>query len=489
MSQAVSGSGKKDAAEFLGSLPTPYQQVDALAQIREALAERNQCVAVIDDDPTGTQTVRDVPVLTQWSEEDLRAAVKDPARVFFVLTNSRSLPEAEAAAVNEELGELLARVAAETGVDVRIISRSDSTLRGYFPVETNALERGWRSGGGSPIDGVILCPAFPEAGRIVVSGDLWVKEGQQLTHAAQTEFAQDPAFGYSNSNLLAWASEKLGDREPGTGSMVDVSIEDIRQGGPERVTQLLGDLGPNSIVAVNAVNYADLEVFVLGLLAAEEAGKRFLYRTGPSFVSARSANEDGRPLSREEIYEGKEATDGNGLTVVGSYTRLTTGQLDNAVRALDLEYVQLDTNALLDDRREEELSRARDLVELSLKRGDVLVATSRESIVAKDPEASLEQGRSISDALVELVRGLDPVLPLRYLVAKGGITSHDLASRGLDASKARVVGQMQEGMISLWRLDKDSRRPGLPFVVFPGNVGDEDTLANVLKVLRGDSSA
>lgn len=489
MSRAVSESGKRDAAAYLDALPLARRQADALIRIEETLAERNQCVAVIDDDPTGTQTVRNVPVLTQWSAEELRAAVTDPARVFFILTNSRSLPEAEAATVNEELGELLANVSEETGVDVRLISRSDSTLRGHFPAETDALARGWRSGGGAPIDSVILCPAFPEAGRIVAGGELWVRQGQQLVPAAETEFARDAAFGYSNSNLLAWAAEKLGDREPGSGSMLDISIEDIRHDGPERVAQLLKSTGPGSIVAVNAVDYADLEVFVLGLLAAEEAGKRFLYRTGPSFVSARSGNKGGVPLSTKEIYEGAEARDGNGLIVVGSYTRLTTDQLSKAVRVLGLEYVQIDTNALLDERREEELSRVQDLVELSLHRGDVLVATVRKSVMAESPETSLEQGRSISDALVELVCGLNPEMPLRYLVAKGGITAHDLATQGLDAAKARVIGQMQEGMISLWRLDENSRRPDLPYVVFPGNVGDEDTLAEVLSVLREDPNA
>lgn len=271
--------------------------------------------------------------------------------------------------------------------------------------------------------------------------------------------------------------------------MLDISIEDIRHGGPERIAQLLEGNGPDSIVAVNAVDYADLEVFVLGLLAAEEADKRFLYRTGPSFVGVRSGNKGGAPLSTNEIYEGEEERQGNGLIVVGSYTRLTTDQLSKAVRDLGLEYVQIDTNDLLEERRQEELSRVRNLVELSLRRRDVLVATGRKSVVADSPEASLEQGRSISDALVELVSELNPNVPLHYLVAKGGTTSHDLAARGLNSVKARVVGQMKQGMISLWRLDEGSRRPGLPYVVFLGNVGDEDTLADVLKTLREDSNA
>jgi uncharacterized protein YgbK (DUF1537 family) len=239
------------------------------------------------------------------------------------------------------------------------------------------------------------------------------------------------------------------------------------------------------VVAVDAAEYADLEVFVLGLLKAEEAGKRFLYRTGPSFVGARSAREGEPPLTSAEVY-GDASPSGHGLVVVGSHTGLTTRQVDSAVRQLDLEYVEVDARALLDEGgREPALARAMVRVERALRHRDVLVATSRETIASKSPEAAFAQGWRISEGLVELVRGLDQALPVRYLVAKGGITSHDLAARGLDAAGARVVGQMKRGMISVWRLDERSRRPGLPYVVFPGNVGDDSTLADVLKVLRG----
>jgi uncharacterized protein YgbK (DUF1537 family) len=447
------------------------------------MAERDQCVAVIDDDPTGTQTVQDVPVLFGWSEDDLLEVVRDPARVFFVLTNSRSLAEAEAEAVNEELGALLASISRKARVDLRIVSRSDSTLRGHFPAETDALARGWMAGGGEPIDGVLLCPHFFEAGRIVGDNILWVKNGEDLVPAAQTEFAADPVFGYRNSDLLHWVTEKSGGSPMQT---VSVGLDDLRSGGPRQVGRLLGDLSPGSIVAVNAADYADLEVFVLGLLKAEGAGKRFLYRTGPSFVGVRSANRGGAPLTYNSIYEGGER-EGHGLVVVGSHTGLTTRQVRRASEELGLHYVELDTRALLDERRDPELFRAGSLIERKLLSRDVIVATGREMLSAGDKDAGLVQGRRISEALVELVGALDPGLPIRYLVAKGGITSYDVAARGLKVTRARVVGQMRRGMVSVWRLDDESLRPGLPYVVFPGNVGNDDTLLEVLETLRGEA--
>jgi uncharacterized protein YgbK (DUF1537 family) len=483
MPSAAREAGRVEAATYLKSLPPPLRVEGALGEIARSLAERDQCVAVVDDDPTGTQTVGDVPVLLRWSEDELLEAVRDPARVFFVLTNSRSLPEGEAAEVNEEIGFLLASVARKTGTDIRIVSRSDSTLRGHFPAETDALSRGWEGGGGKPFDGVLLCPQFFEAGRIVGQNTLWVRDGEGLVPAAQTEFAADPAFGYQYSNLLRWAAEKSGGEAPNLG----VGIEDLRVGGVGRVEELLSGLQPGSVVAVDGVEYADLEVFVLGLLGAEAAGKRFLYRTGPSFVGVRSANRSGKPLTFRDIYGGRKPQ-GHGLVVVGSHTRLTTRQVLRATEGLGLRYVELDTLALASRgaRREAELGRAAALVEEALASGDVLVATGREALRAEGgKEGALRQGWRISGALVELVRWIDPEVPLRYLVAKGGITSHDLAAHGLGAPKARVAGQMQRGRISLWRLGEGSLRPGLPYVVFPGNVGDDDALLEVLRTLRG----
>ena len=52
-------------------------------------------LVVLDDDPTGTQCIADLPVLTRWEVPDLRWALQQPTTGFFVLTNTRSLSEAE----------------------------------------------------------------------------------------------------------------------------------------------------------------------------------------------------------------------------------------------------------------------------------------------------------------------------------------------------------------------------------------------------------
>ncbi|MBA3416385.1 MAG: hypothetical protein H0U10_14280, partial [Chloroflexia bacterium] len=180
-------SGTVDARGYLDSQPTERRIPDALEEIRRRVEAGGRRIAVLDDDPTGTQTVHGVPVLTTWSVEDLRWALEQPSPTFYVLTNSRSLPEEEAVAMNREVATNLAAAAERTGTDFVVTSRGDSTLRGHFPAETDALAEGL--GGG--IDGVILCPCYLEAGRLTADDTHWVRQGERLVPAGETEFARD----------------------------------------------------------------------------------------------------------------------------------------------------------------------------------------------------------------------------------------------------------------------------------------------------------
>jgi uncharacterized protein YgbK (DUF1537 family) len=80
--------------------------------------------------------------------------------------------------------------------------------------------------------------------------------------------------------------------------------------------------------------------------------------------------------------------------------------------------------------------------------------------------------------LISIVRGLQ-VRP-RFLIAKGGITSSDVATRGLGVRRALVRGQILPG-VPVWRLGAEARFPGLDYVVFPGNVGGDTALADAVR--------
>lgn len=479
-----SGSNPVREDEYLASLPPERVVPGARAEIRAAVERGGSKVVVLDDDPTGVQSVHGVPVLTSWEKDDLLDALREPGPVFYILTNSRSFPEDEAVAMNARISENLCAAAREAGVDFEVVSRSDSTLRGHYPAETDALASVLSENGRGP-DAVIICPAFFEAGRFTSGDTHFVVEGEELIPSGETEFARDHSFGYRSSDLKYWVAEKTAGRVPAS-DVVSIGLEDIRTGGPERVREVLDGIPGGIPVVLNAVTYADLDVFVLGLLDSVSGGKRFLYRTGPSFVQARGG------ITKPELVRAEDLSRaGNGLVLVGSYVRMTTRQLEEALTLDGLHAVEVSVEDLISpgpDRREAELKRVSEEVNSSLSTGDVVVYTSRELVTAEGSGGltNFEIGGSVSDALVEVVRRLDRDIPLSFVVAKGGITSSDIATKGLGVRRAEVAGPLLEpGIVPVWVLPKDNDFPGLPYVIFPGNVGGPESLREAIEILRG----
>jgi uncharacterized protein YgbK (DUF1537 family) len=464
------------AAELLAAQPPLLERPGALAEIRDRIGSHGRLL-VIDDDPTGTQSVHGVPVLTAWSREDLAGALQDAGTVF-VLTNSRSVPEREAIAISTEITERARAIAADAGLELAVASRSDSTLRGHFPHEPWAIADAL----GGEVDGVLLCPCFLEAGRLTIDDVHWVAEDDRLVPSASTTYAEDRSFGYSASNLRRWVEEKTRGAVPAD-DVLSLGLEDIRRGGPERVREILAEAEARRPVVVNATEYADLEVVVLGLLEAEAAGQTFVYRCGPSFVRVRGGIEPAPPLSADTLYA-RRSGDGHGLVLVGSHVETTTRQLEHALELDGVHARELSVAALLDPgTRGQEIAGALEEIERHLPEREVILYTSRELARAEGSDEALDIGRSVSDALVELVQRLDPGLPLAFCVAKGGITSSDIGTRGFGVRRAEVAGQMLPGTISVWILPEDAAFPGLPYVIFPGNVGEAETLAEVIQRL------
>lgn len=490
MDRDPSGEGASarptDERAYLASQPSELRIESALEEIRRRIEESGRRVVVLDDDPTGVQSVHGVPVLTTWAVEDLRWALQQTSPTFYILTNSRSLPEEEAIALNQEIARNLSEAA--PGTDFDVVSRSDSTLRGHYPAETDALAEALGEGGRGP-DGLILCPAFFEAGRITVDDVHWVRQDGELVPAGQTEFASDHSFGYHASDLKAWVEEKTGGRIKAP-EVLSVGLADLREGGPERVLDLLEEASGNRPVVVNAASYADLEVFMIGLLAAEEGGKRFLYRTGPSFVRTRGGITEPEILGPEDLYS-KRPKEGHGLVLVGSYVPTTTRQLEAALALDGIRGVEISVPRLLEPGgREGELGRVAEEVNGSLAASEVVVYTSRELVTAgkagSTALSNLEIGAEVSSALVEVMRRVDRALPLSFVVAKGGITSSDIATKGLEVRRAEVAGPLlPPGIVPVWILPEENDFPGLPYVIFPGNVGGPGSLAQVIEILRG----
>lgn len=459
---------------FSGRITPPEWAEDLLPAIAERVKASARKVVVLDDDPTGTQTVHDIPVLTDWAVSSLKAELQSQYPAFYILTNSRSLTVSEACALNQELGTHLKQAADEAQVEVEVISRSDSTLRGHFPDEVDALA----SALGIAERPYLMIPCFFEGGRYTFQDIHYVTEGDLLIPAAQTAYAQDAAFGYCQSDLRRWIEEKTKGRIAWE-QVRSISLDDLRNGGPESVQALLSELTKGSACVINALSYRDLEVFVLGLLQAESRGHRFLFRSAASFVRVRAGMEPHSLLKAEDL--AAPARHG-GLFVAGSYVPKTTAQIEALLKSPDLAVIELSVRRLLNAEKQlEEISHVTQEMNQLIGDGqDVLIYTSRELLKGVDAGGSLEIGRRVSDSLIEIVRGLrhQP----RYIVAKGGITSSDIAVKGLNVRRAIVMGQVLPG-VPAWKLGPESRYPGMAYIVFPGNVGENNALVEIKNLL------
>ena len=464
-------------ADILHHLP-PAWAGDPRPAIRAARRERLEKVVVLDDDPTGTQTVHGIPVLTEWSVEALRAELTNDLPACFLLTNSRSLSLAEAQALNTTIGHNLQQAARDVSRRFVVVSRSDSTLRGHFPGEVEALAEALAQ----DFDAWLLIPFFQEGGRYTIDDVHYAAEGEWLVPAAATEFARDAVFGYQSSDLRQWVAEKTAGRIPAQ-TVASVSLEDIRRGGPEQVTTRLMALTHGGVCVVNAASQRDLEVFVQGLLAAEARGRRFLYRTAASFVPIR-ADIASRPLLAPT--ELAMPASGGGLIIVGSHVPRSSNQLAALQSQPGVVSVEVQVQALLAEAQyEAEVARVTQAIEQALRRdADVVLFTSRALVTGADASSTLAIGQRVSAGLVAVVRAL--ATRPRYLLAKGGITSSDIATQGLGVKRALVLGQILPG-VPVWQLGPETRYPGLGYIVFPGNVGGPQALAEVVLGLRAQA--
>jgi uncharacterized protein YgbK (DUF1537 family) len=458
---------------LLDQLPTEWQE-DLFQEIQSLIQRNKRKVVVLDDDPTGTQTVHDIYVLTEWSVETLVSELKQDYSCFYLLTNSRSLSISDAKRMVVEIGHNLVIASRRTGRRVVVISRSDSTLRGHFPEELDALSRSMEI----QCDGWLLIPFFLEGGRYTIADIHYVTDKDKLIPVGKTGYANDNVFGFRSSNLRDWVEEKTQGRIKSS-SVASISIEDIRLGGPEAVKNQLLRLKDSTVCIVNAASYRDLEVFVLGLLEAENSGRNFLYRTAASLVQVRSGICPRTLLSRADL-QLKEK--GGGLLIAGSYVSKTTRQLEALRATKGIVEIEIDAQKLGESpNSKEEIARVSRNVNKALGAGlDTLVYTSRELISSSDANTNITIGKRISKGLVNVVRNLQ-VAP-RYILAKGGITASDIASTGLAIKKALVLGQIQPG-VPVWQLGPESRYPGMHLIVFPGNVGGSQALVEIVKTL------
>ena len=443
-----------------------------------AVADARTKIIALDDDPTGSQTVHGCLLLTRWDVATLGEALGDASPLFFVLGNTRGMDAAAATAVTREICRNLRAALAEmaaAGRPVRplIVSRSDSTLRGHYPVETDVIAEEL-----GPFDAHFLVPAFFEGGRITRDGVHYLLVDGAPVPVDQTEFARDSVFGFGTAFLPDYVAEKTGGRIRAE-DVERFSLGDLRGDLGERLRALSG----NRCCVVDAERQSDLDGFAGQILAAVGAGKRFLFRSAASLLTA-LAQLPPQPVAAREmaafVRGGRP-----GAVLIGSHVGRSTRQLEHLIGhsdavPLEIDLARLDETDTLRTEAVAGVERA-----LAAGRGAALY-TSREERRFTSKAERLAFGERVAALLVAVVAGLPA--GIGFLISKGGITSNDTLSKGLALRTARVLGQIHAGC-SMVRCPEDHPRfPGLPVVIFPGNVGGDAALTEVYRRLTpGDA--
>lgn len=470
---------KIDILESYKSVKISEEELDKI--LFSLIKESRKKIIVLDDDPTGVQTVHDISVYTDWSEESIYSGFNEENRLFYILTNSRGFTVEQTTKCHTEIIERVNKISQETGKEYMIISRGDSTLRGHYPLETELLRKGFEADGKKHIDGEIICPFFKEGGRFTIDNVHYVKTGDELVPAGQTEFAKDKTFGYASSNLCEYIEEKTQGKYKAQDVTI-ISLDELRNVKIDEVTEKLLKVNNFGKIVVNAIDYCDLKVFAIALYKAMKQGKNYMFRVAAAIVKVVGGISDKPLLTRKDMVI-KETSNG-GIVVVGSHTQKTTSQVEELKKLKDLIFIEFNSDLVLDEKAfEKEITDTLAKEEKFIGEGKtVVVYTKRKLLVVENDtkEEALIRSVKISDAVQSLVGKLN-IIPA-FVIAKGGITSSDVGTKALHVKRANVLGQIRPG-IPVWQTGEESRFPMTPYIIFPGNVGEITTLREAVEIL------
>lgn len=464
----------------LNSFPTVDEAaIDAL--LTAELAHDKTKLVVLDDDPTGVQTVHDISVYTNWDKESIRSGFAEKNKVFYILTNSRGMTVEETTKAHKEIASVVAEVATETGMPYLLMSRSDSTMRGHYPLEPRILKEGMEQAG-IHVDAEVICPFFKEGGRFTIGNVHYVQQGSELVPAAETEFARDKTFGYTKSAIPEYIEEKTGG-EYKAEDVTCISLESLRACDYDAIEAKLLAVTGFGKVCVNAVDYCDIKVFSVALYRAMSKGKTFMFRTAAGLVKVMGGISDIPLLTRKDMVT--QETENGGIVVVGSHTQKTTAQLNQLLKLDGIVPVQFDSNKVQDGDEAfyAEVARCVTKAEEIISSGKTAVCYTCRTLLTMEndnKESALLRSVKISDGVQQLVGNLN-VTPA-FVVAKGGITSSDVGTKALRVKRANVMGQIRPS-VPVWQTGDESRFPQIPYVIFPGNTGNEETLREAVEIL------
>src|SRR6056297_269716 len=432
-------------------------------------------LVVFDDDPTGIQTVHGCKLLTSWDKDTVKEAFADGVDFFYILTNIRAYPPQQARRIFAEAARAVRTVAQETGCSVEVLARSDSTLRSHFPLEVELFTEIFQEY--SPADAVIFAPAFFESGRVTVEDVHYVIEGTHRIAADKTEFARDPDFSYSTAYLPAYIEEKMHKAHGDDPSKVtSIPLDMIRNGGVEAVEEFLMQLHGARYVVVNSEAYTDLDIVTAAVRNAVGRGKRFLYHTSSSFVRSMMQQQPHR-------VDFSGATTGPGVIVAGSYVKKTERQINHLLDDPEVCGIPVPVEEIVHRPQEQSRYTQQRIHRALSEKKSALLYLQRSQRPKESGQDTLQgTGQKITDFFCRCVGELE--IEPAFVLAKGGITSHEVLKKGLKVASARVAGQVMPGVPAI-QMEPGHPFAGMYYMIFPGNVGADESLAEVVALLSG----
>ena len=444
-------------------------------------------IIIIDDDPTGSQTVNDCNLILRWDYETLLKGLKDSSNLLFILANTRSLSKKDVEIRLKEICSALREIMNNSSFaeeDFVLISRGDSTLRGHNFVEPDIINELL-----GPFDATFYIPAFIEGNRTTVNGNHFVDN----IPINKTIFSKDKIFGFNTSNIKELICEQS-NYQLDFNNIENIFIKDfeaLETNQPSKLFMQIEKLKNNKKVIVDIIDYSQLDKFS-SIVRSLLKKKKFLFRSAASFISSLS---NVKRTQKDHIYFSQLRRKNNsdkamkGLIVVGSYVELTTRQL-NKVLEISLckpieinvfklyEFFKIGDNLNLNSLKKLIMNAIRqNLIRESIP----VLYTSRKTIFPTDKNDLIQFQLFLSAFIAEIVSAIKN--EIGYLISKGGITTNTIISEGLEADSVYLEGQILPG-ISLVTFNLLKQKGKLPIVTFPGNIGNKMSLVKALEILE-----
>ena len=445
-------------------------------------------IIIIDDDPTGSQTVNSCNLVLKWDYETLLKGLKGPSNILFILANTRSLSETDLEIRLKEICSSLKEIMNNSlfaEEEFVLISRGDSTLRGHNFIEPYIINELL-----GPFDATFYIPAFIEGNRTTVNGNHFVDN----IPIHKTIFSKDKIFGFNTSNIKELIYEQS-NYQLDFNNVENIFIKDfevLETNQPSKLFMHIEKLKNNKKVIVDIMDYSQLDKFS-SIVKSLLKKKKFLFRSAASFISSLS---NVKQIQKDHIYFSQLRRKNNndeamkGLIVVGSHVELSTLQLNKVLDISLCKPVEINVFKLYEFfKLGDNLNQINSLKELilnsirqNLSRDSIPVLyTSREIISPTNENDLIHFQLFLSAFIAKIVSAVKN--EIGYLISKGGITTNAIISEGLKADSVYLEGQILPG-VSLVTFNLLKQKGKLPIVTFPGNMGNKMSLVQALEILE-----